>query len=178
MRRMTSPASTMSGKKLYKHMRFSSGIFGACLAGMMLLLTSCDPDMVYENNKLVSSDGWKAGELMKFNVELNDTLTPHHFYLNIRTTADYKYANLFLFLRTLYPSGKVSSDTLECFLADVDGRWLGKRSGSKIDNRILFRKNLRFGESGMYSFEFEQGMRDSLLKEVSDFGIRIEKANP
>ncbi len=159
-------------------MRLSAGLFSVCLVCLLVWLTSCDPDMVYEKNKETDPAGWSAGDIIKFNVEIADTVTPHNFYLNIRTTADYKYANLFLFLRTLYPSGEMSSDTLECYLADVDGRWLGKRSGSKIDNRILFRKNFRFRQSGIYSFEFEQGMRDSLLKEVSDFGIRIEKANP
>lgn len=142
---------------------------------LTLTIVSCDNNMVYENNKTIPESVWHSDNIMKFNVKISDTTLKYNFYLNIRIKQEYQFANLFLFQKTLFPDGKMSNDTIECFLADVDGRWLGKNSGSIIDNRILLYKNVRFKQYGTYSFEFEQAMRDTALANVEDFGIRIEK---
>lgn len=143
---------------------------------VLILQTSCDRNMVFEEYRSPEGDCWNYKDLMKYNVNISETAIPYNFYINIRVRSDYKYSNLYLFMKTLYPSGKISVDTVECFLADVDGRWLGERSGGSIDNRILLRKDLRFQEAGLYSFEFEQAMRDTALMSIENFGIRIEKA--
>jgi gliding motility-associated lipoprotein GldH len=143
---------------------------------LLLLLFSCDQNLVFEDYKNMPQTKWNASEVAKFNVPLAEKNIPYNFYINVRVQNDYGFANLFLFMKTLYPSGKISIDTVECFLADVDGRWLGNRSGNSIDNRILLRSKMKFEETGQYSFEFEQAMRDTVLAGIEDFGIRIEKA--
>ncbi len=47
--------------------------------------------------------------------------------------------------------------------------------GDKYDNRILFRRNIRFPRTGIYVFEYEQAMRDEPLIGIDDIGLRIEK---
>ena len=96
----------------------------------------------------------------------------------MRNTTDYPYSNLYVFLKTFYPKGQISVDTLECFLAEADGKWLGKRRGSMVDHRILLQRTFRFVQSGTYSFEFEQAMRVNPLPGIRNFGIRIEKVKP
>ncbi len=145
------------------------------LLGFLLALSSCDSSMVYEKNKEILKDGWDKSDIAKFNTEIKDNSIPYNFYINIRNTNDYPFSNLFLFVKTLFPDGKFSVDTVECYLADLDGKWLGNASGRLIDNRILFKKNVLFPMKGMYSFEFEQAMRVDKLKGIEDFGIRIEK---
>ncbi len=146
------------------------------MAASMMMLFACDGNRVFEEYKSMDKAAWNANDIAKFNVQISDKEQLYNYYINIRVLNDYAYANMFLFMKTLYPGGKISVDTVECFLADVDGRWLGNRSGNSIDNRILLRKQMKFEEAGLYSFEFEQAMRDSLLLGVEDFGIRIEKA--
>lgn len=141
----------------------------------LVSLISCDSSMVFEKNKEIGKSGWNKSDIAKFNAEINDNTIPYNFYINIRNTNDYQFSNVFLFVKTLYPDGKISVDTVECYLADLDGKWLGKSSGRVIDNRILFKKNVKFPEKGMYSFEFEQAMRVDMLEGIEDFGIRIEK---
>jgi gliding motility-associated lipoprotein GldH len=131
--------------------------------------------MVYEKNKEIGKDGWDKGDIAKFNTEISDNSIPYNFYINIRNSNDYPFSNVFLFVKTLYPDGKMSVDTVECYLADLNGKWLGKASGRLVDNRILFKKNVIFPMKGMYSFEFEQAMRVDKLLGIEDFGIRIEK---
>jgi gliding motility-associated lipoprotein GldH len=143
-----------------------------------MFFSACDGNVVYEKNKPMEEGKWSVMDIVKFNVDISDVKQPYNYYLNVRIEDTYRFANLFLYMKTLFPDGKMSIDTIECYVADVDGRWLGERSGSMIDNRILLRQNVVFQQAGRYSFEFEQAMRDSILDGVADFGIRIEKAEP
>ena len=79
---------------------------------------------------------------MKFEVNIADTITPHNFYINVRNADGYPYGNIFMFIKTTFPNGKMSNDTLECTLADEKGKWLGSGIGDLYDNQIPFKKNV------------------------------------
>ena len=138
-------------------------------------LYACNSNVIFDKNKQIENAVWKSSDVIKFTVPLTDSVQACNFFINIRNSAEYQYSNIFLFIKTFYPNGKISIDTVECYLADKEGKWLGKRSGKVIDNRILFRRAVQFRQKGTYSFEFEQAMRVDELRGVEDFGIRIEK---
>lgn len=69
-------------------------------------------------------------------------------------------------------------DTLECILADADGRPLGNGLGDIWDNKILFKHNVRFQKPGVYEFILNQAMRMDSLPMIIDAGISIEKSIP
>jgi gliding motility-associated lipoprotein GldH len=140
-----------------------------------LALTSCDNNRLYERNTPIAKDGWKASDKARFFVTVEDTLTPNTFYINLRNSGTYRYSNIFLFFNTEFPNGKIAHDTIECLLADDKGKWLGKGSGDLYDNRILFKRNVRFPRKGTYKFTIEQAMRIDPLEGISDVGLRIEK---
>jgi gliding motility-associated lipoprotein GldH len=177
MRKMTLPVSTMhsdrSEKRIFSNARH---VYSILILAILLFITGCDRNLVFEKNKTLPDAVWKSVDIAKFNVAINDSSVFYDFYLNIRISSEYKYSNLFLFMKTLYPNGQISSDTVECFFADARGKWLGSRSGRIIDNRILMLKNMKYPMKGVYSFEFEQAMRDTVLQNVEDFGIRVEKS--
>ncbi len=141
-----------------------------------MLFTACDNNRVFEKNKKIAQKGWNTKEVVKFNVDVKDINSRNNFYINIRNSTDYTFSNIFFFLKTIYPDGGIAKDTIECYLADVDGRWLGRGLGKFKDNRILFRKNVVFPQKGCYSFEFEQAMRKENLQGIDEIGIRIEKS--
>ena len=60
-------------------------------------------------------------------------------------------------------------------LADDKGQWLGDGMGDIWDNRALFRERMRFPQSGLYTFEIEQAMRQNPLPQIMDVGLRIER---
>jgi gliding motility-associated lipoprotein GldH len=142
---------------------------------LLAILSACNKNAIFDTTKEIEGGVWKSSDIVKFSVPVNDTLQPCNFYINIRNSTKYPFSNLFLFIKTFYPNGKISIDTVECYLADTDGKWFGNRSGGRVDNRILFRKSFRFRMLGAYSFEFEQAMRTEELRGIEDFGIRIEK---
>lgn len=139
------------------------------------ILVGCDAQRVFEENKAIPSQSWSANQPVRLLADITDTVQPHNVYVNVRVTSSYAYSNLYLFLETRYPGGKMSVDTLECLLADEQGRWLGKGSGNVWDNQILLKKNVRFPRRGVYSFLISQGMRKDPLADVTDVGLRIER---
>jgi gliding motility-associated lipoprotein GldH len=142
----------------------------------VIFFSSCDNKRIYEENQTIPETVWGSDNILKFDVEIADTVLPTNFYVNVRNADGYPYNNLFLFIKTTFPNGKTSDDTLECVLADEKGKWLGSGMGDIYDNQIPFKRNVRFPVSGKYTFEIQQGMRLDKIPLIMDIGLRIEKA--
>lgn len=140
------------------------------------LLVSCDEDKMFEQNSEIAEGAWHKDSTIKFEVNVQDTVSFHNLYINIANTGEYAYRNLFVFLDVFSPEGENNiRDTIECMLADNTGKWLGRKAGNVIHNRILFKRNIRFPHTGIYVFEFEQGMRTEALEHIIGVGLRVEK---
>jgi gliding motility-associated lipoprotein GldH len=142
----------------------------------VFFLSSCNDNRIFEENTAIPESGWDSSNVVTFNVDIKDPSTPANFYVNVRNADGYPYSNLYLFVRTKFPNGKMSNDTLECTLADENGKWIGKGIGDIYDNRIPFKRNVRFPLPGIYTFEIRQGMRITSVPLIMDVGMRIEKA--
>ncbi len=151
-------------------------IFSTLFLLSVLLFASCDSARIFEQNQEIPESGWAQTNVIKFDVDIKDPATAAHFYVNVRNADGYPYGNVFLFIKTVFPNGKFSSDTLECVLADENGKWLGTGVGDLYDNQIPFKRNVRFPQAGTYHFEIEQGMRMENVPLILDVGLRIEKA--
>jgi gliding motility-associated lipoprotein GldH len=143
---------------------------------LLFFLTGCDDKRIFEENKDIPDNNWTIENKIKFDVSIKDPSTPANFYVNVRNADGYPYDNLFLFIKTTFPNGKFSTDTLECILADEHGKWLGKGLGDIYDNQILFKRNVRFPLAGIYTFEIQHGMRSAAVPLIMDVGLRIEKS--
>ena len=141
-----------------------------------LFLTACDNKRIFEENKDIPDNNWASTNIVKFEVPIKDPSTPANFYINVRNADGYPYSNIYLFIKTTFPNGKFSTDTLECILADEHGKWLGKGLGDIYDNQIPFKRNVRFPLAGNYLFEIQQGTRSDHIPLIMDVGLRIEKA--
>ena len=147
------------------------------IAGVILFaLSSCDSSRVYEQNTEIPDYIWDKDNPIYFDVDIKDTVNLHNVYVNIRNAGGYGYSNIYLYLDTKYPNNTISRDTIECILADATGKWLGDGSGDIWDNQILFKKNVRFKQMGVYKFRYEQAMRMPKLPMIMDVGLRIEKS--
>lgn len=158
--------------------RHKKRIFSFYTAVFLLatLLSSCDKNRIFEDNTTIPESGWDSSNVATFSVDIKDPSTPANFYINVRNADGYPYSNLYLFVKTKFPNGKHSTDTLECVLADENGKWLGKGIGDIYDNRIPFKRNVHFPEPGTYTFEIRHGMRIQSVPLIMDVGLRIEKA--
>ena len=144
------------------------------LVGAGILFSSCDSAKYFEEYQKLPNHNWKSRQKLIFDVETKDPTQLYNLFVGVRNTESFKYSNLYLFMDVKSPSGKLVRDTIECILADKEGRWYGSHSGDIVDNKIWFKSDYRFEEAGNYQFGFEQAMRDEVLQEITDFGLRIE----
>jgi gliding motility-associated lipoprotein GldH len=142
----------------------------------LLILLSCDPARVYEKNIKIPDGVWEKDHKVSFEVFIDDTVSAHNLYVNVRNTSLYPYSNLHLFIETTAPSGHAIRETFEVTLADERGKWLGSGLGDIWDLQQIYKKNVRFAQRGKYTIVYQHGMRVDRLPFVLDVGLRIEVA--
>lgn len=139
-----------------------------------LFLSACDSRRIADENKDISGEQWDYRKPLTFDIDIRDTAKKYNVYLNTRISSDYRYANMFVWLHTLYPDKTTSKTRFDFTLADETGKWLGKGLGDIYDYRLPFYMHHRFHQAGIYRFTIEQNMRDDTLMHVKSAGIRIE----
>jgi len=144
---------------------------------VILLLSACNSHVVYSKYQTFTDNEWSAKNKAVFDVEINDMQTLNNISLMVRHGDSYPYSNLYLFVTTNYPDGKIKKDTMEVILANEKGEWQGSGAGDIFDLKIPIKKNVRFSLPGKYQFTFEQGMRVDPLPMIMDFGFEIEKVH-
>ncbi len=148
-----------------------------CWLAIAAAVTSCDPDRVYEKNIRIPDGIWHRDNIVRFELPVGDTIRPYNLYVNVRNTSLYPMSNLYIFITTTAPSGHSVKDTVEIILADEKGKWLGSGLGDIWDLQQAYKKNVRFAQRGVYTFEYEQAMRTEKLPFILDVGLRVETAD-
>lgn len=146
------------------------------LLGALALFASCSEKPYYEEYMTIGADGWHQDSLVTFSVEIEDTSKFFGVLVNIRNNNDYPYSNLYLFRQIESENGVEYSDTASYTLADAYGKWLGEGVGELKTGTFPYRTHaLRFFHPGVYTFTFQQAMRNKRLKGIEDVGISIFK---
>lgn len=141
----------------------------------MLFFTSCDPGRLFEENKTIDGNAWYYKTFIPFDTEVKDTTKFYNVLVNVRVDADYKYANMFMWVHVTNPEKKSDQRRVEIKLADERGKWLGSGLGDIFDYQFPVLQNIKFPKSGLYRFELEQNMRDDTLLHVKSVGVRVEE---
>lgn len=139
------------------------------LIGGICLLTSCRHDIVYSEFVAIPSGEWDENQLPEFAFNIADREAAYDILLYVRHTERYPYQNMWLFVR----GNRQYMDTVEFYLADDRGRWLGDKHHGFIEMPVLLEENYHFSDTGRYYFAVQHGMRDSLLRGVTDVGIEV-----
>jgi len=140
------------------------------------IFISCNSENIYTATKMIPDISWNKYNKPVFQAEIIDTLQPCNIYITLRSTPDYPFRNIFLFVTTTSPEGHIIKDTVEYMIADESGRWLGNGLGDIHDLSLPYKLNVLFPVSGTYRFRIEQGMRKDDLDGIMDIGIRIDKS--
>jgi gliding motility-associated lipoprotein GldH len=144
---------------------------------MILLGSGCtDPNAIIDQNTSIDNLNWSYANKVKYDVKIDDPSTLYNISINLRVTGNYRYSNIFMLVKRNGP-GLNATTRFELKLAAQDGRWLGTGSGNLYSFQVPIITNFKFPSKGTYHFEIEQNMRDNPLREVSDVGLRVEKAN-
>ena len=96
----------------------------------------------------------------------------YDFIFSIRTTTDYKYNNIWVYLYSKPPKGKRSKEAIDIKITNPDGSRKGKKSGSIVENIFKFSKR-KLPQIGKYNFQLELATQEGDLKEVLDATLKI-----
>jgi gliding motility-associated lipoprotein GldH len=139
------------------------------------MAVACNRNDVFFKYDRVNPKGWSKDSLYGFDILINDTIASYNVYVNVRNRGEYPYQNLWLFLNKTTPDKTLTKDSIECYLADKRGKWLGSGIGTIMEMPVLYQQNVRFTRKGIYHYQIIQGMRDSILVGINDVGMRVEK---
>lgn len=139
----------------------------------LFLLISCGEDSVFEENLSLENQAWNVDQAASFEFSIDETNEYYDIFVNLRNTDDYLYSNLYLFTTMYFPNDRIAVDTLECTLADSQGKWFGSGFGGVHEHKILLSKNKAFPLSGDYRVEIRHAMREDELRGISDVGFGI-----
>jgi len=143
--------------------------------------TACTSPPVYEDNISIDEYDWFYKDTLSFSFELKDTSQRYNFFINVRHTDAFDYANLWVNVETVYPNGESQSGSVNLPMADKKGKWYGSGLGDifsneTLTNEVMIQQNAQLPLSGTYQFKISQFMRVDPLPNVMDIGVIIRKA--
>lgn len=158
-----------------------SAVSVSLLMILILFFSSCDKKRVFDEYKSIQN--WNKDSVVTFDLGSLDTNQVYNLFINVRNNNNYNYSNLFLITQMQFPNGKVISDTLEYEMTKPNGEWLGTGFGDVKENKLWYKENVKFNESGDYRVQIKQAMRKNGqvegiedLQGITDVGFRIEKS--
>jgi len=146
------------------------------LFALLTMIWGCKPSADLAENQDIPDARWDMGKPIRFEYLCKDTLHYKDILFTIRHTGQYPYSNLFLFVTTLAPNGKTQKDTVEFMLANARGKWFGSGIGDVYSLQLIFKRNIRFGQTGRYIIYIQHGMREKQLNGITDLGILIRNS--
>ncbi len=151
-----------------------------CMASVVL--ASCNDNLVYSDFRPIKNGKWQMDTPVNFEFSELDSTANYNMFINVRNDETYPFSNLFLITEFEYPDGNTIKDTLEYKMAQPTGEWLGKGVGSVKENKLWYKENIVFSQSGVYKVNVFHAMRkngevDGLheLDGITDVGLEIEK---
>jgi len=140
---------------------------------LSLMLIGCTSNTIYSHYESLPISGWCADSTIRFPFEITDSLAHYDMVVNLRHTDNYPFQNVWFFTELYLDSTLLEKDTLNYYLADQRGRWLGNGAAGKHDMPTLYKQNVRFASTGQYSLHVTHGMRTEQLNGCSDLGLTI-----
>ena len=137
---------------------------------MMATLASCHHDIIYSQFCSIPSANWSIDEEAQFEYAISEIDADYQVLIYVRHTERYPYQNMWLFVED---NGRI--DTIEFYLSDDHGQWLGDKHHGFIEMPVLYEEDKHFPDTGIYHLSIQHGMRDSVLRGVTDLGLEIIK---
>lgn len=143
---------------------------------VLVLLSACTTDIiyshfhpiVYDDSAITHTGHWHKDSIVHFDYQIADSSAAYSVLIYVRHTERYPYQNMWLFV-----NDGTHCDTIEFYLADDRGQWLGDDKNGFIEMPVLFDAYRHYADTGFYQLNIQHGMRDTLLRGVMDVGVEI-----
>ncbi len=141
----------------------------------LAFLISCESAPTFEKSYVFENKEWKQDIKPSFTVDIKDASKDYDFVLTLRTSTEYKYSNLWVYMNTKTPNGEKAREPFEIKITNPDGSWIGKKTGTIVENSLNFKRR-KLPLKGKYTFILEQGITDSKINQVLDIGLVVTEA--
>ncbi len=151
--------------------------FAICFI-FLAMLSSCNRNVVYNEYQEIDNYVWTQNKSLEFCCNIEDTSCPYNIFLNIRHANFFPYKNIWLTVKIIKPNLTSNIvDTVECILAEDNGRWIGDGLGDIWDykHQWIIQDNKIFTEPGNYYFVVNHLMRSDTISGIMDIGLEVEK---
>lgn len=146
-----------------------------------LVVVSCNSNAIYDQYQAIDNHKWSSNNKIEFIVNNIDTISKKNVFINIRNNKTYEFSSIFLIAKIEFPKGLRVIDTLEYEMADAQGKWLGTGYTNIKENKLFYKENVIFKDTGVYKFSIQQVTRSihdiegkNPLQGITDVGLSIE----
>jgi len=153
----------------------SIAVLVTCL--FLTIVISCQSPVIFDEVVEFGENGWHKEEVAEFNVDIKDTSLIMDVGMTFLHGEDYPYSNLWLFIDMEYEDSLMAKDTIEFFMSEVSGKWLGDKQGNGYEFSILYQHGVKVGKPGNYNFKITQGMRHEVLPNIESVEFWMQKVN-
>jgi gliding motility-associated lipoprotein GldH len=141
---------------------------------VFLFVTSCSKQPYYDKVYSFNNNEWTQRVKPKFVIDIKEADKNYAFTLTLRTTTDYKYSDLWIYMNTISPDGKKAREPFKICITNPDGTWIGVKTGTIVENQFKFGKS-KLPLKGTYTFILEQGITESKIDQVLDIGLNVQE---
>lgn len=145
------------------------------IACTILLMASCYKQPHYQKSYSFKKHEWKQTVKPRFEVQIDDTSKAYDFIITLRNNTDYQFSNLWIYLNSKTPKGEKSREPYQIRIVDDYGKWLGKKTGSSVENNVVFSKR-KMPYPGKYIFEIEQGIIQESVNNLLDITFIVRES--
>lgn len=144
--------------------------------GMLVcwVAVGCGESYLYKKAVIIEGATWHYEDTVRFDFDIADTTLLYSIGLEVVHAQDFPFQNMYVQFHTRYPSGEVKKQLVSLELAAKGAFWLGDCSGSWCSLTIPIQEKAFFNERGQYTLLLEQYLRQSPVKGVKEFALRIK----
>ena len=145
---------------------------------MLCVVVACNRSgIVFNDSVRLQHPTWHKDSVVSFDVNIEDTTLMYESGILVCNSGDYDYQNIWLFVTEIAPDSTCRRDTIQYYLADNYGRWLGSGIGSLYTNLYYYKEEMRYSQVGTYTYIIEQAMREDELSGITNIGLQIAEKN-
>ena len=157
-------------KKMLNPARYTLPVMTVILMTVMLAC-SPDPNRYSSYHDISLADGWAYTDTLNYIPVHTDSVTTGEYWICVRHSNNYPYANLWLEMTYDDAAGLHHTDTVNMTLADTYGNWQGQRLGLHYQHKVKVTE--RVGHVIGTPVRLRHIMRVDTMREIDLVGVEF-----
>jgi gliding motility-associated lipoprotein GldH len=138
-----------------------------------LVVLSCSTYKEYDENSFPSI-AWEAGQTITFNPNIEDMSKTYRLGFGMRHVYGLSNSSIKITVKAISPSGNATMASYDFMIKDPDGDYLGSCAGDTCDLEAFVSEDLKFNETGEYTFMLSHNSRKS-ISGIMALGLIIDE---